>query len=104
MTIQVNSDNNVTIHPNFNAELNELVSTKLNRFTDQITRIEFHFSDQNGQKSGVNDKKCKMEARMQGRQPIVVSEINNTLGQSAIGAIEKMKAALTTVVEKARSH
>lgn len=104
MIIQINSDNNVTIHPNFNAEISELLTTKLSRFSDQITRIEIHFSDQNGQKGGVKDKKCNLEARLEGRQPIVVTEINDTLGQAATGAIEKMKAALTTVVEKSRNH
>jgi ribosome-associated translation inhibitor RaiA len=104
MIIQINSDNNITVHPKFEAELDELLTTKLSRFVDHITRIEVHFSDENGQKGGGNDKKCKLEARMEGRQPIVVTDINDTLGQSASGAIEKMKAALTTVVEKARNH
>jgi hypothetical protein len=52
MTIQLNSDNNLTLHEAFRAQLNTLLSEELNRFSGHITRLEVHFSDENGHKEG----------------------------------------------------
>jgi hypothetical protein len=49
MTIQLNSDNNLTLHEAFRTQLNTLITSELSRF-NHITRIEAHFSDENGQK------------------------------------------------------
>ncbi len=32
--------------------------------------MEVHRSDENGSKSGQNDKRCVTEARLEGRQPV----------------------------------
>jgi hypothetical protein len=50
MTIQLNSDNNLTLHEAFRTQLNTLITSELSRFGNHITRIEAHFSDENGQK------------------------------------------------------
>lgn len=34
-----------------------------------ISRVEVHLSDEDGKKGGQNDKRCMMEARLDGRQP-----------------------------------
>jgi hypothetical protein len=48
MTIQLNSDNNLTLHEAFRTQ--HFNYFELSRFGDHITRIEAHFSDENGQK------------------------------------------------------
>jgi hypothetical protein len=48
MTIQLNSDNN--LHEAFRTQLNTLITSELSGFGNHITRIEAHFSDENGQK------------------------------------------------------
>lgn len=104
MIIQINTDNNVTVHEAFGAELNERITEKLHRFAGQLTRIEVHLSDENGNKEGQKDKRCLLEARMEGMQPIVVTEMNDTLIQAVNGAIIKMRAALDSAVGKVRNH
>ena len=79
MIIQINTDNNLTVHESFNAELDERIKEKLQRFAGQLTRIEVHLSDENGSKEGQKDKRCLMEARMEGMQPIVVTDMDKTL-------------------------
>ncbi len=104
MIIQINTDNNLTVHEAFNAELDERIKEKLHRFAGQLTRVEVHLSDENGSKEGQKDKRCLMEARMEGMQPIVVTDMNDTMMQAVNGAIVKMKAALDTAVGKVRNH
>ena len=54
MTIQLNSDNNLTLHEAFRTQLNTLLSEELSRFSGHITRLEAHFSDENGHKDSSN--------------------------------------------------
>ena len=100
MTIQFNTDKNISGHQEFANESTERIAKKLKRFEDHITRIEVHLSDENGHKNSENDIRCLMEARMEGRQPITVTHDANTKQQALSGATDKLKAALDTVVGK----
>ncbi len=97
MTIQLNADNNLNIHEAFGAKLKDLISEELGRFSENITRVEVHLSDENGAKKGMNDKRCLLEVRIAGRQPVAVSELADTHENSVSGAIEKLKTALDTI-------
>jgi ribosome-associated translation inhibitor RaiA len=104
MTIQLNSDNNLTLHEAFRAQLTTLLSEELNRFSGHITRLEVHFSDENGHKEGQNDKLCKLEARLEGMKPIVVSNQGNTHELAVKGAINKLKTSLDTTLGRLNNH
>jgi hypothetical protein len=104
MTIQLNSDNNLTLHEAFRTQLNTLITSELSRFGDHITRIEAHFSDENGQKEGQNDKLCKLEARLEGMKPIVVSNNGNTHDLAVKGAISKLKTSLDSTLGRLNKH
>ena len=43
MTIQINSDNNLTVHKEFRAQLQTQISEDLSRFSEHINRLEVHF-------------------------------------------------------------
>lgn len=102
--IQINTDKNLSVHEAFEAQLENFLSEKLSRFSEHITRLEVHLSDENGNKKGENDNKCIIEARLEGRQPIAVSDRANDYERAVGGAIEKIKNALDTVVGKSRTH
>ena len=104
MTIQINTDKNLSVHEGFEAQLDDLLSEELSRFSEHITRLEVHLSDENGDKQGQNDKRCMIEARIEGRQPIAVTERANDYELAVSGAIEKLKASLDTIVGKLRIH
>ena len=104
MTIQINTDNNLSVHEAFGNKLDDLLTEELNRFSDYITRLEVHLSDENGSKHGINDKKCLLEARLAGRQPIVVTEEGNDYELAVHGAIRKLKTSLDTIVGKSKNH
>lgn len=104
MTIQLNADKNLNIHEAFGDKLKDLLSEELSRFSEHITRLEVHFSDENGGKDGPNDKRCMIEARLEGRQPIAVTDTANTYEHSVNGAIDKLKTSLETITGRLRNH
>ncbi len=104
MTIQLNSDKNLDIHEDFEDTLKQMITTGLAHVSDHITRIEVHLSDQNGAKAGIDDKRCVLEARQEGKQPIAVSADGNTHEQSLKAAIQKLKVSLETIIGRQRNH
>jgi ribosome-associated translation inhibitor RaiA len=90
MQIQINTDHNIEGHEALADQVRGVVETALNRVSDHITRVEVHLSDENGDKRGENDKRCMMEARLEGRQPIAVTQQSATVDQAVDGAAGKL--------------
>jgi len=104
MTIQFNTDDNITGSEELRAPLIALISEELSRFSQHITRLEVHLSDENGNKEGLNDIRCLLEARLEGRHPIAVTNLGNTHEQAVEGAIDKLKTSLNTILGRLRNH
>ena len=104
MTIQFNTDNNITGSEELQAPLNAAIEKSLSRFSNQITRVEVHLNDENSHKKGQNDKRCMLEARMEGRQPIAVTNNADTNEQAVKGALDKLTASLETIIGRARNY
>jgi ribosome-associated translation inhibitor RaiA len=96
--IQVNTDENVSGGEELSARISTEVHTRLDRYSQHITRIEVHLSDEDGGKSGGSDKRCLIEARLEGRQPEVASEHAATLEGAYSGAAKKLQRALETTL------
>ena len=94
MKIQINSDANIEGHEALAAQVSATVEHVLKRFEDHVTRVEVHLSDQNGEKSGQQDKRCVMEARLEGRPPVAVTHEAATTDQSVRGAADKLSRLL----------
>ena len=104
MKIQFNTDKTISGSENDTAPFIAQITDELSRFSSHITRIEVHLSDENGNKSGLNDIRCMIEARQEGKQPIAVTNQANTTEEAVSGAIEKLKASLETITSKERSY
>jgi len=104
MTIQFNTDSNITGDEKLRAPLISLISEELSRFSHQITRVEVHLSDENGTKEGLNDKRCTIEARLEGMKPIAVTNHANTHEEAVEGAVNKLKTSLDSVIGRLRNH
>lgn len=99
MQIQFNTDSNIEGNIQLAQEMEAVVRDTLDRFSAKITRVEVHLSDQNSdQKFGTDDKRCLLEARLAGLQPIVVSHEAATVEQAVEGAAEKMKRSLESTL------
>jgi ribosome-associated translation inhibitor RaiA len=96
MQIQINTDNNVEGREERAAEISDVVSLVLMRFSDHITRVEVHIADENGPKGGDNDIRCTLEARLEGRQPIAVTHHANEVLVAVNGAAHN----LVTVIDR----
>jgi hypothetical protein len=102
MQIQTNTDRNITGSEGLAAQAHAIAEGALARFSDQITRVEIHLSDENGAGGGAEDKRCMMEARLEGRQPIAVTHQAATVEQAMEGAADKLKRSIESTLGRLR--
>ena len=95
MQVLVNSDNHIKGTESLTQRVDSIVAAAVDRFADRITRVEVHLNDVNGpEKSGDRDKRCMMEARLNGRAPIAVTNFAANQNLAFRGAAEKLERAL----------
>lgn len=104
MIVQINTDKNVEGHERLESYFSEELKKTLSRFEDKVTRIEVHLGDENSEKSGVNDKRCLIEARPEKMQPVAVTNYADTTEKAFQGAMEKIKKVLETTFEKKKTY
>lgn len=101
MQIQINTDKNISGQDALAQSIEDVLRSDLSRFSDQITRIEVHLSDENSSaKSGMTDKRCLLEVRLAGERPIAISEHAETIGEAVTGATQQMLNLLETELVK----
>lgn len=103
MMIQFNTDKTIPWENRSDEHFSTLVKEEMDRFSDHISRVEVHLSDQNGAKEGTNDIRCLLEVRVEGRQPFATSDRADSIEQALSGAIAKMQATLKTTLERKHS-
>jgi ribosome-associated translation inhibitor RaiA len=104
MIIQINSDNNITGTEGLSNFIESTIAETLKRFDNYITRVEVHLNDENGNKSSINDKRCMLEARLEGMQPIAVTAHGDTIQESLKSALGKLKSSLDTTLGRLQNH
>jgi hypothetical protein len=97
MKVQFNTDTSTNRNEKQKTYFIDLITEQLIRFSDHITRVEVHLSDVNGDKEGPNDKRCLLEVRIEGRQPIAVTKLADTYEKAVSGATEKLISALDKI-------
>lgn len=101
MQIQVNTDRHIQGSASLTDEVESIVQHALSHYDDRITRVEVFLSDENSsQKSGDSDKRCVIEARLGGLQPVTVSHRGASLDQAVNGAADKMEKTLKRTVRR----
>ncbi len=104
MHIEVNTDNNIEGSARMAAYFTETLEEALRRFEEQISRVQVHLSDENGQKQGSNDKRCLLEARLKGFKPVVVSHQAENIDIAVSGALDKLIKSLDNTIGKLRDQ
>lgn len=104
MKIQINTDNNIEGREELAKKAEATVEGTLGHLAEQITRVEVHLSDENSGKGGSHDKRCMMEARLEGHQPIAVTDEAETIAQAIDGAADKLKSALDSMLGRLNDH
>ena len=98
MQVQVNTDNTVQGRDDLAARVESDVRATLGRFEAQITRLEIHLGDENGPKLRAGDKRCTIEARLEGRRPEAVIHQADGLRAAWIGAARKLRRSLDSTL------
>lgn len=94
MQIQVNSDNHIQSSIRLEEWVRTTIESTLERYEEDLTRVEVHLRDENGDKPGPHDMRCQLEARPKRHQPVSVTHKADTLEQAIDGAAEKLEHAL----------
>ena len=102
MQIQLNTDTSVQGSDSMAEWAQRELTDRLARFRDHITRVEVHLSDINGANGGEMDKRCVLEVRLAGRQPMAVTHVANKVADALTGACDKLLSALDTALGRER--
>ena len=94
MQILVNTDDNIEGTDALIAQVEADVRDALSRFSDQITRVEVHLSDENAGKGGSDDQRCMIEVRPTGQAPMAVTDQGASIHEASAGALAKMISKL----------
>jgi ribosome-associated translation inhibitor RaiA len=100
MQVQVHTDNHVNGSAGLKAHVESIVMGALDRFGNRVTRVEVHIGDENGHKGGEHDKRCAMEARLSGLQPIAVTGQGVIVDAAINAAVDKLVRAIDRTLEK----
>lgn len=105
MLIQVRTGRQTGGSADLQTYVQQLVENKFRRYGERITRVEVHLNDENSaQKAGGNDKRCQMEVRLAGLQPLSVSHYADSHDMALDGAVSKMHSLIDTTLGKLDSR
>jgi ribosome-associated translation inhibitor RaiA len=94
MQILVNTDDHIQGGESLAQWVQDEAASRLARLSESITRLEVFLTDLDGGKSGVNDKRCRLEARVAGRQPVSVTADADKMATAFIDSIDKLMRLL----------
>ncbi len=98
MQIIIHTDSTIDRHQGLDAHVQEVVKGAVTRFSEQITRVEVHLSDNKSQKSSDGDNRVMMEARVNGYQPVAINDHGPTLHQAIASGASKLERALDSAL------
>ena len=104
MQIQVHTNDNIQGGESLVRWAQDEVSQRMARFRDHVTRVEVFFSDVDGGKSGAADKRCVIEARPTGRQPVAVHAEADKVADAFAAAADKLVRALGDDLDRAKDR
>lgn len=104
MEIFINTDNHITNSDEFTDRFTEVVENKLRKFSQYFSRVEVYFSDENEAKGGPEDKRCTIELRIIGKQPVVASHTEATLEAAMRGCLDKAERIARKEISRMNEH
>jgi ribosome-associated translation inhibitor RaiA len=104
MQVQVHTDDKIQGGESLARWVQEECVARLERFRDQLTRVEVFLTDVDAGKSGANDKRCRIEARAAGRDPVAVTADADKVADAFTGAIDKLLRAIDHDLGRAKDR
>jgi ribosomal subunit interface protein len=101
MQVQVQTDNHVEGREKLIEHVEGVILDAVDRYREQVTHVEAHLGDVNsGEKSGADDMRCMLEARVAGVKHIAVTHQAESLHLAIEGAADKLTKALDSTLGK----
>lgn len=94
MIVQVNTDRLIQKSQAKIEDVEETLRRRLDRYSDRLSRVELHLSDVNGPSDIGADKRCLIELRPKGLDPVVATDQAPTTEAAITGATFKAISAL----------
>jgi hypothetical protein len=94
MKIQFNAGKEVKGDNKFTDSQIAEIESSLSRFGEMITHLDAKLSKEDAAKNGINTNRCTLEALLQDRRPIAVSDNADTYDGAIRGALGKLTASL----------
>ena len=104
MQIQVHTNDHIQGGESLIRWTQEEAAAKLARFREHVTRVEVFLSDVDGGKSGAVDKRCVIEARPAGRQPVAATAEAAKVADCVAGALDKLVRSLGDDIARAKDR
>lgn len=104
MQIQISTDRTVAGGEELIRHFEGELAAKLSRFSDHITRLEVHFSEESGAADDAMDRRCVLEARPAGRRTVAVSHHAGSVAEACRGAVLKLESVLEGVYGRTDHH
>ena len=104
MHVHLNKDSHVHVDEDIVRRLEAELESALERFGDRITRVEIHLGDENAAKSGDDDKRCVLEARVAGLSAVAVTHYAGSVKEAFDGAVDRLENLLDSRLGRATDH
>ena len=98
MLIEIRTDSNIEGGEKLIDHLRGVVQGALERFDGRIRRVDVHLSDAISNKRGHVDKCCMMEARLDGREPVTVTQQASTVEQAIRDTVHTLKRSIESAL------
>lgn len=103
MQVQVNTSNGLENKEALERWADAQIRQSLQRFGDDLTRVEIHLSDENHGAAG-GEMRCRMEARLAHHQPLVVTQHAADMDAAFRGASDKLWRLLDSKLGREARH
>lgn len=101
MQFHIETDKHIEGRQQLSDYVESVVTDAVAKYADHLTHVEAHLGDVNSSdKSGADDMRCLLEARVSGVKNIAVSHNAESLHQAIDGAAVKLQHALASALGK----
>ncbi|HYD74730.1 HPF/RaiA family ribosome-associated protein [Ramlibacter sp.] len=100
MQVLVNTSNGIENKDSLERWASEFLNDALARFGHDVTRIEVQLSDTNSSRSGSHDKRCMLEARIAGHEPVAATHHAPSQDEAFRGATQRLTHLLERTLGK----
>lgn len=102
MEVHINAGNGLENKETLEQWAESEIKRALDRFSNDVRRVEVHLSDTNGSKGGAQDKRCTIEAHVIQGAAVAVSHDAASLAEALKGAETRAIRALDSSIGKRR--